>query len=134
MTDIQGLDGLFLACRTNVARQIRFDPTTFDNFHGYDLDFTYRAFMADFRLAVCRDLFIVHFSHGRFDETWMKYRRRFEEKFAENIGATIPEAAPHLGHFLLDPKILDGDTEVARLCNPATLSAMLADVDRRYAT
>lgn len=82
---IQALDGLFLAMRTEVAEAVRFDEQTFDHFHLYDLDFTFRAYLAGYRLAVCRDLFIVHHSHGRFDETWQKYSRRFEAKFADKL-------------------------------------------------
>lgn len=83
---IQGLDGLFFAARRVVAEAIRFDDQTFDGFHFYDLDFSYRAFLAGYRLAVCNELTIVHHSRGGFDTRWQSYAERFAAKHR----ATLP--------------------------------------------
>jgi hypothetical protein len=53
----------------------------FDGFHLYDIDFSYRAFLAGYRIAVPADLLLVHFSLGRYDAAWHQYNRRFLEKF-----------------------------------------------------
>jgi hypothetical protein len=87
---MQALDGCFFACRREVAESVGFDAATFDDFHLYDLDFTYGAYLKGFRLAVCRDLALIHASTGRVDETWMKYRLRFEAKYR----AQLPKGAP----------------------------------------
>lgn len=84
--DIQALDGLFMAVRRSVVEQIRFDPIVFSGFHLYDLDFTYRAYLAGFRLGVANDLYVFHRSCGCFDEVWQQYAQRFSRKH----GASLP--------------------------------------------
>lgn len=81
VTGIKALDGCFLACRRTVAQSLPFDEKTFDGFHLYDVDFSYRAFCAGFRLAVCRDLPLIHFSKGNNDAEYHRYKALFEQKF-----------------------------------------------------
>lgn len=78
---MQALDGVFLAMRGTVARTLRFDDSTFDGFHFYDLDFTYRAHLAGHRLAVTTEALLLHASEGRFDAEWNRYAERFRAKF-----------------------------------------------------
>jgi hypothetical protein len=105
---IQALDGCFLACRREVAESVGFDADTFDGFHLYDMDFTFRAYTAGFQLGVCRDLPVIHASMGNPDPTWEIYSKRFEAKFHDLLSrdapgkcsileATVPRA--HLERF-----------------------------------
>lgn len=80
VTGIQALDGLFMAARREVALAIGFDAQTFDGFHFYDLDFSYRAYLAGYRLVVANDLPVLHFSRGNFDARWQGYAERFQAK------------------------------------------------------
>ena len=82
---IQGMDGVFIAARREVAERIGFDEATFDGWHGYDADFTFRCHRAGFRLAVCLDIRIVHFSRGTLDEAWRLYGERFALKHAHHL-------------------------------------------------
>ena len=82
---IQGMDGVFIAARREVAERIGFDEVTFDGWHGYDADFTFRCHRAGFRLAVCLDIRIVHFSRGKADESWRHYGELFERKHAHHL-------------------------------------------------
>lgn len=77
---IQGLDGVFIAARRPIALEVGFDETTFDGFHGYDMDFSYRAFLSGKALGVASDIGILHYSTGSFGEKWMEYNARFLEK------------------------------------------------------
>lgn len=79
--NIQAIDGLFLAMNRQVWEQIRFDEITFDGFHGYDLDFTFSAFLAGFHLVVCNDIAIIHQSIGACDDSWCEYQERFIKKY-----------------------------------------------------
>lgn len=82
---IQAVDGLFFAVRRNVLNSVQFDETNFDGFHCYDVDFTYSAYRAGFRLGVATDLAVLHQSQGHFDKTWAKYAQRFLDKFAPKL-------------------------------------------------
>ena len=84
---IQALDGLFLAARRHVLERVPFDAETFDGFHLYDLDFTFRAHHAKFRLGVASDLHLFHASGGRFDAAWDRYAARFTRKHAAVLPA-----------------------------------------------
>lgn len=88
--DIQALDGLFLAARRERLAELRFDAERYDGFHLYDLDFSYRAWQAGWRLAVCPRLGLMHFSGGRFDDVW----RRYAEVFCEQHGLSFAGGAP----------------------------------------
>ena len=89
--DMQALDGVFFACHRRVVEATPFDERTFTAFHHYDIDFTYRAFRAGMKLAVCCDLDVIHFSLGAFgDEAWKASAARFMQKH----GGTIPQRPP----------------------------------------
>lgn len=89
---MQAIDGVLMACRRDVALDVGFDATTFDGFHLYDLDFSYRAHLAGRSLAVACDLGIVHASKGRFDGAWERSARRFRDKYPALTGE---RGAPH---------------------------------------
>lgn len=88
--DIQCLDGVFLACRRALAERQRFDEATFDDFHLYDLDFSYAAHLAGFRVGVAADLGIIHWSHGRLDQRWRVQADRFLAKYRGRLADPGP--------------------------------------------
>jgi Tfp pilus assembly protein PilF len=83
----QALDGLFFAARRSVFERLEFDAVNFDGFHFYDLDFTYRAFLAGLRVRIQCDILIIHASSGSFDEVYLRYAERFAAKFPDNVRA-----------------------------------------------
>ncbi|MBL8524755.1 MAG: hypothetical protein JNN20_13775, partial [Betaproteobacteria bacterium] len=86
ITGIQALDGVFIATHRHVWEALKFDEATFDGFHLYDIDFTWRAHLAGYRLAVPLDLLLLHFSTGRYDMKWQAFHRRFLNKFPQLSG------------------------------------------------
>jgi len=86
---IQALDGLFLACKRHVVEAVRFDERTFDGFHGYDADFSFAAYLAGFRLAVCHDIPIFHLSSGTYDEIWEHYLAKFAAKYEGRLAPPL---------------------------------------------
>lgn len=126
---VQALDGVFLAARAEVARALRFDAVTFDHFHLYDLDFSFRAYLEGYRLAVCRDLLLVHASSGSFDPRWNEYRLRFEVKFAGRLEAPVPRQEPRIVNVPLDPFLLADPARRAEFARPEALSALLARLE-----
>ena len=87
---IQGLDGVFFAARRSVFEKVSFDAVNFDGFHLYDLDFSFAAYRAGFKLAVVNDINLLHQSPGAFDHVWTTYAKRFEAKWR---GQLFPIAA-----------------------------------------
>jgi GT2 family glycosyltransferase len=88
--EVQALDGCFIACRREVVATCGFDAATFDGFHLYDMDFTFRAYRHGFRLAVCRDLALIHASLGSSDDSWYTYSERFKAKFRGQLAEGAP--------------------------------------------
>ncbi len=75
---VVALDGLFLACRKEIAREIPFDEQTFDGFHLYDLDWSLRV--AQKHTAwVTTNILVLH-TGGSYDEAWQNYKKKFEQK------------------------------------------------------
>lgn len=90
VTDIVALDGAFFCARREVVQKVGFDSATFDGFHLYDIDFSYRAHLAGFRIGVTHDIVIAHESEGNFNAAWKKYADRFMTKFPALRGERIP--------------------------------------------
>ncbi|MCC7114569.1 MAG: SEC-C domain-containing protein [Burkholderiales bacterium] len=82
---LQAMDGVLLATHRDIARSVGFDADTFDGFHGYDADFTFRSHGAGWKLAAALDIPVVHRSRGRPDAARMRYHLRFAGKYADRI-------------------------------------------------
>jgi GT2 family glycosyltransferase len=87
---IQAMDGLFFAARRAVVERIPFDAQTFDGFHHYDLDFSFAAHLAGFRLGIANDIHIIHRSWGSHDQSWRNYAGRFDRKYAGRLNPMPP--------------------------------------------
>ena len=83
---LQVLDGVFLAARRETALRIGFDEATFDGWHLYDIDFSYRAAQMGLDCATCNSLLLVHASQGSYNEDWLKYSQRFLDKHKDTVG------------------------------------------------
>jgi glycosyltransferase involved in cell wall biosynthesis len=91
VADIQAIDGLFIATKREVADAVRFDQVAFDGWHGYDADFSYRCYLAGYRLGVMTDLPIVHASIGQDSPSWVLYSERFAAKHARTLAKASGE-------------------------------------------
>jgi GT2 family glycosyltransferase len=121
---IQGMDGVFFAARRDVAEKVGFDEITFDGWHGYDTDFTFRCHLAGYRLAVCLDIRLIHFSEGTVDEDWLRYDERFRQKHAAHLA---PEAAPW---FEVRRRVQTRE-EILAAYDMARLKALTDEIQRR---
>jgi hypothetical protein len=91
-TSLEAVDGVFIAATRGTVEAIGFDARTFDGFHLYDLDFTYRAHLAGMRVGVSSEIVLRHDSEGRFDARWEACARRFLAKFPQVNGTRAPNA------------------------------------------
>jgi len=120
---IQALDGVFMAMRRGVVEAVAFDPVNFDGFHLYDLDFSFRAYLAGYRLAVARDIVLVHDSLGRYDGIWDQYVRRFNQKFRDRLPAAWRPQDGARGSFFAA-----SDNEILLRCQPDKLAPILRQI------
>lgn len=120
--DIQALDGLFIAMNRMVWETRGFDEKTFDGFHGYDVDFTYSAYLSGFRLAVCNDIAIIHQSIGAHGNDWYKYRERFLDKYQGKLSAE-PAAPAKRGAISVQSR-----KEILEMMQPHILGRITNDI------
>jgi tetratricopeptide (TPR) repeat protein len=92
--DVVVLDGVLIAAHRKLFDKVKFDEETFDGFHLYDTDWSYRAAKAGFRMAAAGDLLVVHASGGRYDVVWEDYAHRFCDK--HSLGERDEPLAPPL--------------------------------------
>ena len=83
-------DGFFIACRAEVARELRWDDSTFTHFHMYDSDFFMRASNAGFRVQVASTLPVSHRSPGAYDERWLHEAEKFNQKHGTRSPSVNP--------------------------------------------
>lgn len=105
MFGAQALDGVMIGCHRRVAEQLQWDEQTFDGWHGYDVDFSYRAFQAGFNIAVVGFLPLIHYSTATFQSAdFEKYEAAFGLKFPNINAGRIPgKDSAHLVFGEFDP-------------------------------
>jgi hypothetical protein len=108
--NIEALDGVFLACRREVAEKVGFDER-FEGFHLYDLDFSYSAKKSGYRVGVACDIPIVHHSRGSYDAEWVAAAAKFMEKFPE-------VSAKEKGKFFVGGVVVKSKDEVVERTIP----------------
>ena len=91
--EVVTIDGVFIAARKDIVQECPFDDKIFDGFHFYDADFCIRVAQKH-KLIVTTDILLKHFSHGRHDETWNKYKERFIEKYKSILPFTKQPLKP----------------------------------------
>ena len=122
---LQGLDGMFIAAKPAVLAQVPFDEVTFDGFHGYDLDFTFRAYRAGFRIGTSAELAMIHASDGGYNASWAAYNARFVAKHGASLAPPTGARSWGIGVFRVPTK----DEALAAFTLPR-LQKITADVRR----
>jgi hypothetical protein len=101
---LQGLDGMFFVAKRAVVETVRFDEETFDGFHGYDLDFSFAAYLAGFSVGTSADIAVIHASGGAFGDAWQRYANRFAEKHHDRLPAEVFPAKWSFARMLVESK------------------------------
>lgn len=94
MDAVQAIDGLCMIAHRRAVKAVHFDAETFDGFHLYDMDFSYRVHLAGLGVAVMNDVPIIHMSGGGFDTVWQQYRERFLNKYLVSLGLDPAQPVP----------------------------------------
>ncbi|MCL2074849.1 MAG: glycosyltransferase family protein [Betaproteobacteria bacterium] len=80
---IEALDGMCVIARHETATAIGFDSDTFDGWHLYDSDFSFKAYLAGYKIGVCCDIPHIHLSAGQGAKSasYKKYAEHFVRKY-----------------------------------------------------
>jgi hypothetical protein len=118
-TGLQALDGMFFAAKREVIERVPFDETTFDGFHCYDIDFTFAAHLAGFRVGTTAEIALVHASGGDFGPEFERYARKLDAKYAERLSGTRD-----VGNWASVRRVFASPQVVARECTLERLVAI----------
>ena len=83
--EVQAMDGVFLAARREVAERVPFDEDRFDGAHMYDVDFTFSAFQAGYRLVVAPDIRVLRAPEEPHEASSKDYAEVFEAKHGRRL-------------------------------------------------
>jgi hypothetical protein len=83
------LDGVWICCRKEIWRKIKFDEHTFQNFHFYDMDFSLSILKAGYKNIVTYKVLIEHFSNGSTNAQWVKESNVFYNKWNKFLPKSI---------------------------------------------
>ena len=92
-SEVVAVDGLFFSVRRELFNRIRFDETTFERFHFYDLDICMQIRMTH-RIIVTWDILVKHLSGGKPDQTWKDAGKKFLLKYHDQLPASCVETPP----------------------------------------
>ena len=117
ISNIKILDGVFMCAKREVAQAVPFDAQTFDGFHGYDVDFSFRAYQAvDFvwpSAAICCCCI------GR-PATGTPTGKRYESRpSVRSTPASSTSCAQRRGHAYRHRQLPDAAQELVELMTPA---------------
>ncbi len=101
---LEAIDGMFFAVRRPVLATMAFDAAAFDGFHGYDVDFSYAASRAGFRVGTTAEIAVIHASGGIYGPEWERYRQRFAAKHRATLSAASPDRPWSLARVLVPTK------------------------------
>lgn len=67
---VASIDGVFMALPRHIADQVSFN-TLLPGFHAYDTDLSMAVIDIGYKVAVCKDILLEHFSGGRPNKQWL---------------------------------------------------------------
>jgi hypothetical protein len=82
------VDGVILCTRKDVFEACRFDQDNLPDFHGYDIDFSLQV-GRHFRVCVCFDIVLHHFSEGSFNRDWLDACEVISNKWASRLPVSV---------------------------------------------
>jgi hypothetical protein len=77
------VDGLFFVVKKDQIKE-RFDESV-KGFHFYDVDFSFRNYIAGVKVGVTSDIDVTHLSIGETNEQWEKNREEFVKKYEDKL-------------------------------------------------
>ena len=82
---VASLDGVWICIRRELFRQIRFDETTFHEFHMYDTDICMQINKLGLGIFVTYDILLEHKSMGSFSDRYLANLKIFHNKWKKDL-------------------------------------------------
>lgn len=77
------VDGLFFVVKKDQIKE-RFDESV-KGFHFYDVDFSFRNYIAGVKVGITSDIDVTHLSIGETNQQWEENRKEFAEKYKDKL-------------------------------------------------
>jgi len=99
------LDGLWFCVRKSLFSMIRFDDTTFNGFHYYDMDISLQIQQKGYTLLSVYDISIQH-SSGKLDTTWLSNALLLQKKWGNKL-PIFTEKLPYFKEVTIEFAVLE---------------------------
>jgi GT2 family glycosyltransferase len=99
------LDGLWFCVRKSLFSMIRFDDTTFNGFHYYDIDISLQIQQKGYTLLSVYDILIQH-SSGKLDTTWLSNALLMQKKWGNKL-PIFTEKLPYFKEVIIEFAVLE---------------------------
>jgi GT2 family glycosyltransferase len=99
------LDGLWFCVKKSLFSMIRFDDTTFNGFHYYDMDISLQIQQKGYTLLSVYDISIQH-SSGKLDTTWLSNALLLQKKWKNKL-PIFTEKLPYFKEVTIEFAVLE---------------------------
>jgi len=99
------LDGVWFCVRKSLFSKIRFDDTTYNGFHYYDMDISLQIQQTGYKLLSVYDISIQH-SSGKLDRSWLNNSLLLQKKWENNL-PIFSEKLPYFKEVTIEYAVLE---------------------------
>lgn len=78
---VVAVDGVWMSMPRNIFKKIKFDDTTYEGFHMYDIDTCLQVIENGFKVGVLTSISIYHSSMGNYNLQWFNNMNKCWEKW-----------------------------------------------------
>ncbi|MCR4565953.1 MAG: glycosyltransferase family protein [Bacteroidales bacterium] len=81
LKEVVAVDGMWMVIRADLFPPLRFDEDLFKSFHLYDTDISLQVQQHGYKVCICDDILIEHFSEGSFTQEYYDDLKKALEKW-----------------------------------------------------
>lgn len=85
LVDAVACDGICLFVREELFAKISFDEVSYNGFHFYDMDICMQILANEYRVCICNDIIIEHFSLGSYNKSFFINQNVFFNKWRNSL-------------------------------------------------
>lgn len=106
--EVVAVDGMFFCIRKDLFDKnlIRFDDTTFSNFHCYDIDICLQIRKCGYKVIVSDEFLVQHSSYGKYNDIWWQETQKLHAKWHDSL--------PQVAGVDLDVREVNARTEMVQ--------------------